>query len=538
MARRHARGVAEPGGRPPGEAHPGGGVPLPDRHHHPPGAGQPADRVPRLLAAGQGPRPVLPGAQAHAGRGRQPAARGDRPDRQRRLLRRVLQPDRRHRPGPADARTDPRRRGDPRPPAARRRRAQGHAAGRAHRARVSRVRQCAADQPGDCPAGGVRRHRRQQPPAAGGTHGDRRPAPASAPGRRPVRSRAAGRGAGAHRRASAQARRHRHHPPRLRGPAQLPGALARAGCAAARRGHGQGRKRPGTGRAARRLPRRRAPAPAAGHGAGRADQPGRRHQRGGQPVPGQVPDSGGRGGGGQHAGHRPARRLDRRHRRTADPGHHLPGDDADGHRPRPHHPGRADHRPGAAGRRRHHRGGNDAGEDGRRLGPRARRRPCLDGHRRAHALRHPGDGGGLLSHRLRPLGGRRVRRQHLLGAGHRAAGVLAGRRGVRTLAGRQDAAGLSQGNRPRPRRGLPHPAVPAPAQRRDLVRDPAQDGGRRDRGVTGAVHRRHGPAGAEAVLPQFGPPGSAGRRLPSTGQQRRRHGCYGQEARGHSRPAA
>ena len=81
----------------------------------------------------------------------------------------------------------------------------------------------------------------------------------------------------------------------------------------------------------------------------------------------------------------------------------------------PHLAGRTDHRAGPAGRRRHHRGGDDGGEAGAGLGPPARGHLRLHLHRVSDADRHAGHGRRLHAGGLREVDRRPVRGRHLLG---------------------------------------------------------------------------------------------------------------------------
>ena len=85
-------------------------------------------------------------------------------------------------------------------------------------------------------------------------------------------------------------------------------------------------------------------------------------------------------------------------------GNRLHRHECDVARPAPHHAWRIDHRARASGRRRHHRGRDDGGEDGAGLGPHARGVLCLGIHRVPDADRHAGDGGRLPADRLRQFG--------------------------------------------------------------------------------------------------------------------------------------
>ena len=82
-----------------------------------------------------------------------------------------------------------------------------------------------------------------------------------------------------------------------------------------------------------------------------------------------------------------------------------------------HHARRADHRARATGRRRHHRGRDDGGEDGAGLGPRPRGVLCLGIHRVSDADGNAGDGRGIPADRLCQFGRRRICRRHLLDRG-------------------------------------------------------------------------------------------------------------------------
>ena len=109
-------------------------------------------------------------------------------------------------------------------------------------------------------------------------------------------------------------------------------------------------------------------------------------------------------------------------------------------RPASHHARRADHRARAIGRRRHHRGRDDGGEDGAGLGPRSRGVLCLGVHRVSDADGNAGDRGRLPADRLCQFGGRRICRRHLLDRGDRAGRVLVRGGDLHALYRRQAAA--------------------------------------------------------------------------------------------------
>ena len=82
---------------------------------------------------------------------------------------------------------------------------------------------------------------------------------------------------------------------------------------------------------------------------------------------------------------------------------------------------------GSAGRRRHHRGGDDGDQDGAGLGPLQGGELCLHLHRAVHAHRHAGHCGRVPAGGAGEVGGRRV---HLLDlrSGHDGVADLVGRR--------------------------------------------------------------------------------------------------------------
>ncbi len=174
-------------------------------------------------------------------------------------------------------------------------------------------------------------------------------------------------------------------------------------------------------------------------------------------------------GGGR--GHRPAGELpvagaeDRAHRGAVHPAHvrghvplHVPG----GHRPAQGVAGRAHHRAGPAGGRRHHLRRDDGREDGAGLGARAGRELRLHLHRHADAHRHRGDRGRVPAHRPRALLHRRVHVRDVRRDHDRAPRLLGGVRPLRPLPGLQAAAGLPPRGRARGRgRGLPQALLPA-----------------------------------------------------------------------------
>ena len=125
---------------------------------------------------------------------------------------------------------------------------------------------------------------------------------------------------------------------------------------------------------------------------------------------------------------------------TSGAGDRVHRDECDVDRPAPHHARRADHRARATGRRRHHRGRNDGGENGTGLGPHARGVLCLGIHRVSDAHGNAGHGRWLPPHRLCQFGGRRICRRHFLDRGDRAGRVLVRRGDLHALYRRQAAA--------------------------------------------------------------------------------------------------
>ena len=109
-------------------------------------------------------------------------------------------------------------------------------------------------------------------------------------------------------------------------------------------------------------------------------------------------------------------------------------------RPAPHHARRADHRARAVGRRRHHRGRDDGGEDGAGLGPHPRGVLCLGIHRVSDADGNAGDRGRIPADRLCQFRGRRICRRHLLDRGDCAGRVLVRGGDLHALYRRQAAA--------------------------------------------------------------------------------------------------
>ena len=140
----------------------------------------------------------------------------------------------------------------------------------------------------------------------------------------------------------------------------------------------------------------------------------------------------------------PGARLAHRHRGrgvgAAGARHRLHRHERDGARPAPHHARRADHRARPVGRRRHHRGRDDGGEDGAGLGPHPRRVLCLGIHRVSDADRYAGHGRRLPADRLCQFGGRRICRRHFLDRRDRAGRLLVRRGDLHALYRRQAAA--------------------------------------------------------------------------------------------------
>ncbi len=164
--------------------------------------------------------------------------------------------------------------------------------------------------------------------------------------------------------------------------------------------------------------------------------------------------------------------------------HRLRGHERDGHGPAPHHARRADHRARPAGRRRHHRGRDDGGEDGAGLGPHARGVLRLGLDRLPDAHRHAGHGRRLPAHRLRQFRGRRICRRHLLGRGDRADRLLVRGGDLHALYRRQAAAELAakaHGAITIRMRSTRPASIAACARDRAVVRRPPHHGGGRDR---------------------------------------------------------
>ena len=113
-----------------------------------------------------------------------------------------------------------------------------------------------------------------------------------------------------------------------------------------------------------------------------------------------------------------------------------------GHRFAADFPGRLDHRPGAAGGRCHHFGGDDGSEDGAGLGPLQSGHLRLYLHGLSHADRHPGHGRRFHAGGLRQIIGRGILLFHFRRGGHRAAGLLARGGGVHALHRLSDSPGL------------------------------------------------------------------------------------------------
>ncbi len=269
-------------------------------------------------------------------------------------------------------------------------------------------------------------------------------------GRRQGRRRDAGR----KQRQGVPAGRYRHRHPRLRRSAEFRGAPGRQARARHRRGHRQGRQHPGTWQGRRRRDRRLHEGGAAGHRCRTDRGPAGRGRARRQRVRAFLH---------RGAGHRAVRLLHRaglahRHRRgavgAAGAGDRLHHHERDVARSAPHHARRADHRAGAPGRRRHHRGRDDGGEDGAGLGPRSRGVVCLGVHRVSDADGNAGDGCRLPPHRFCQFRGRRICRRHLLDRGDRAGGLLVRRGDLHPLYRCQAAAQHHAAAQPRSARGV------------------------------------------------------------------------------------
>ena len=109
---------------------------------------------------------------------------------------------------------------------------------------------------------------------------------------------------------------------------------------------------------------------------------------------------------------------------------------------------------GLSGRRRHHRRGNDGGENGAGLGPHACGRLCLGINCVSDAHGNAGHGRWLPPHRLCQFGGRRICRRHFLDRGDRAGRLLVRRGDLHALYRRQAAAQHRRPPQPRSARGL------------------------------------------------------------------------------------
>ena len=207
-----------------------------------------------------------------------------------------------------------------------------------------------------------------------------------------------------------------------------------------RRGHRQGRQHPGARQGRRRRDRRIHEGGAAGHQC----RPDRRPAGGGRARRQRIRAFLHRGAGDRAV--RLFRRAGLAHRHrggavgAAGAGDRLHRHECDVARSAPDHARRADHRARAVGRRRHHRGRDDGGEDGAGLGPRPRGVLCLGIHRVSDADGNAGHGGRLPADRLCQFGGRRICRRHLLDRGDRAGRVLVRRGDLHALYRRQAAA--------------------------------------------------------------------------------------------------